>query len=111
MRADAHHLNLRQGVRDGSEGFDALSRRTYLSLQVGDIWYTTDGQCYDEMNRNLWLVLLNAIMQTVDGSWQLPGGSTSGVDSLIGVDSLSSDSDELSSSDDQDMAPAIEELF
>lgn len=47
------------------------------SWQVGDIWYTADGQCYDEMNRNLWMVLLNGIMQTVDGSWPLPGGGSS----------------------------------
>lgn len=60
------------------------------------------------MNRNLWLVLLNAIMQTVDGSWPLP--SDDGV--ISGVDSLSSpDSRELSSTgDDLDIAAADEDV-
>lgn len=42
-----------------------------MCAQVGDIWHTTDGQCYDEMNRNLWMVLLNAVMQTEEGSWSI----------------------------------------
>ena len=50
--------------------------RCALLAQVGDIWYTTDGQCYDEMNRNLWMVLLNAIMQTADGAWPLDAGGS-----------------------------------
>ena len=38
-------------------------------LQVGEIWYTMDGQCYDEMNHGLWIVLLNALMRTENGNW------------------------------------------
>lgn len=40
-----------------------------MCAKVGNIWHTMDGQCYDEMNRNLWMVLLNAIMQTEEDSW------------------------------------------
>ena len=30
---------------------------------VGTVWMTEDGQCYDEMNRNLWVVTFNTLMQ------------------------------------------------
>ncbi len=40
-----------------------------MLVQVGDIWHTTDGECYDEMNRGLWVVLLNALMRTEGGDW------------------------------------------
>lgn len=40
-----------------------------MSVQVGEIWHTTDGECYDEMNRGLWVVLLNALMRTEGGDW------------------------------------------
>lgn len=31
---------------------------------IGNVWMTEDGHCYDEMNRALWKVAFNAIMQT-----------------------------------------------
>lgn len=30
---------------------------------VGNVWMTEDGECYDEMNRNLWRISFNALMQ------------------------------------------------
>mmetsp|Transcript_3550 Transcript_3550/g.10331 ORF Transcript_3550/g.10331 Transcript_3550/m.10331 type:complete len:816 (-) Transcript_3550:2377-4824(-) len=30
---------------------------------IGNVWMTEDGECYDEMNRALWTVALNSIMQ------------------------------------------------
>ena len=30
---------------------------------VGNVWMTEDGECYDEMNRALWTVAFNTIMQ------------------------------------------------
>ena len=42
---------------------DNLPRDPHFGIPVGLLWTDTDGECFDEMNRNIWQIAFNIAKQ------------------------------------------------